>query len=69
MEDPAVMWKFTEFSIKYYTPFLKYACDFVLLFISSGLIKGPRVKEKYSHNQLADGCVQMGVYFLEYVKH
>ena len=35
MEYPCVMWKFMAFSIKFYIPFLKYTCEFVLPFRSS----------------------------------
>ena len=61
MEDPTVMWKFTAFSIKTYTPYLKDMCEFVLPFWSSWVLAGPHAEEKCACNQLADGCAQMCV--------
>ena len=63
------MWKFTAFSEEAYTPFLKYVCVFFISFSSSGVLTGSYVKEKCTYNQLADGCVQMGVYLLVDVNH
>ena len=64
MEDPTGVCKFTEFTVKLYTPFLKDVCALVLPFESSGVLSGSYVKEKCSCNQLAYGCVHMGVCLL-----
>ena len=52
------------FSVKYYIPFLEYVCAFVIPFESSGVITESHAKEKFTCNQLANGCVQMGVFLL-----
>ena len=64
MEDPNVVWKFTDFSVDSYIPFMKDACAFVTHFVSSGVLTGSHAKEKCTLDQLADGCVQMGVFCL-----
>ena len=69
MEDPAAVWNFTVFSVKSYTPFLKDTCAFVIPFWSSVRLTGLEFKEKCTCNQLANSCVQMGVFLLLYVKH
>ena len=67
MEDPTVMWKFTDFFVKLYIPCLKNACTFFLPFGNSGVLTISNAKEKCTCDQLADGCVQVGVCFLLYV--
>ena len=61
MEDPAVVGKFSAFSVKLYVPFLKNACAFVLPFRSSGVLACPHAEEKCTCDQLTDGCVQVCV--------
>ena len=50
-----------KFTVKLYIPFLKDECAFVIPFRSSGLLTGFHAKEKYTYDQLDDGCVKMGV--------
>ena len=61
MEDPTAVGKFSAFSVKVYVPFLKNACGFVLPFSSSGVLTLPNAEEKYTCDQLTDGCVQVCV--------
>ena len=61
MDDPTIMWKFTVFSVKLYTSFLKDACAFVLPFEGSGVLTVSHAREKYICEKFDNDCVHMVV--------